>query len=85
LEINRLKLRSKVEELMNRDDSESMFCASVILPKSERIDGHVLVDPECASLSELVQVSCVFVVEESDSGPHLLDLYLPQYVKIHAF
>lgn len=36
--------------------------------------GHVLVDPDCASLSELVEVSCVFVVEESDSGPDLLDL-----------
>ena len=25
--------------------------------------GHVLVDPDCASLSELVEVSCVFVAE----------------------
>ena len=37
--------------------------------------GHVLVDPDCASLSELVQVSSVFVVEENDSGPDLLSLF----------
>lgn len=37
--------------------------------------GHVLVDPDCASLSELVQVSSVFVVEENDSGPDLLELF----------
>ena len=37
--------------------------------------GHVLVDPDCASLSELVQVSSVFVVEENDSGPDLLNLF----------
>lgn len=36
--------------------------------------GHVLVDPDCAS-SELVQVSSVFVVEENDSGPDLLNLF----------
>lgn len=42
----RLKLRSKVEELMNRDDSESVFCVSVILPNSKRIDCRL---PDSAS------------------------------------
>ena len=37
--------------------------------------GHVLVDHHSASLSELVQVSCVFVVEENDTGPNLLQLF----------
>ena len=39
--------------------------------------GHVLVDPDCASLQELVKVSSVFVVEENDSGSDLLDLFSP--------
>lgn len=43
--------------------------------------GHVLVDPDCAPLSKLVQVSSVFVVEENDSGPDLLNPYLPAYVE----
>ena len=40
-----MKLRSKVEELMNMDDSESVFCVSVILPNSKRIDCRL---PDCA-------------------------------------
>ena len=36
--------------------------------------GHVLVDHNSAALSELVQVSCVFVVEENNTGPDLLHL-----------
>lgn len=32
-------------------------------------------DPDCTSLFELLQVSSVFVVEENDSGPDLLNLF----------
>ena len=126
-----MKLRCKVEELMNRDDA--VFCASLILPDSRRIEcrlsespcakvkyacgmlgtqyqflffmqalyeavfalsdvdwpfsvytrvGHVLLDPNSASLSEIVQLSCVFVVEENDTGPDLFHLFSPPVILI---